>query len=192
MSLNLNKYFIVYEGEKDIEFINSIKTIIIRNKKIVSCKYHRNKITCIGGSLDDKKIHLIEEISSSKCCKVFVFVDEDKNSNTQERIDSLLKLNSKLTKIIISKPSIEIVLYSIFNYTKSILDQKTIEEKLKKYLKKYGIDYKHADEKVYAQIISIIEKDDVLKNQWFNNLKKLKEDGRSYFYDYIEFLEKTK
>lgn len=170
-----NKYYLIVEGEIELRLVKWLKTDLLKCKTKTICKKHRED-NC-HGTIPTKKI------KDNNCCIQIILKDTDdikqkdyKDKKTENNI------------IILSSPSIEIVLYAIFNYIDAELDIKTIEEKLNEQLKDYKIHYNH-DIVSLNKILKLLENNEELSKKWLQNLEKLNESKKSNFYELIKYFK---
>ncbi len=168
-----NKFCLIVEGEIESRLAIWLKTNFLKCKTKTICKAH--KIDNCHGTIPIKKI------KDNKCCKQIILKDTDdidpkiyEDKRTQNNI------------IILSSPSIEIVLYAIFNCTDSELVTNDIEKKLNEKLKVYNIKYNH-DISSLNKILKLLENNKELSDEWLKNLKKLHYSKKSNFYELVKY-----
>ena len=178
------KYSLIYEGEIDKKIVDDFKTKILNNVKIRYCKEHSFE------THGTPQINKIQNKKNNKCGQQIIIFDKDELSD--EWIKKYKNECEKYKKIsIISIPSIEIILYAIFNVSESIFNNNVLIEKLNKcLLDKWNINYKEDKNKeTINKIINNVIKDKKLIEKWINNIKKLKEFNISNFIDLINFFK---
>lgn len=176
------KYGIFYKGPIDLILINNLRSKIIANPTKSLCK---NKQHCrpLKGTISKRTINEILN-DNSDCCKKFIIIDKDKIPT-----DTINKLKScKKITLILSEPCMEIILYSIFNKTESILTKEIIEYKLNEKLKQYKIKYNHDPESA-KKIFDIFDDNENLKENWIKNIEELNKDNKSNLIEFINFLK---
>lgn len=171
-----NKYSYYCEGECDEKLLHSVKVTLLKSK-IPLCK------ACCKKANGTPRLNEIPKVK--KCCKRIVIFDKDNLSN--EQINKFKKdLLDKDVMLIISSPSIECVLYSIFDVPDAELGKKILESKLEISLNKFLIEYNHKPDNI-NRIIEWVSRNENIKQEWLKNLKKLKDKNRSNFIDIIDF-----
>lgn len=176
---NKYKYSAIVEGETEKRIFEKLKNNIIKANKLTLCKEHNFKNN--NGTIN------INKIKNLKCCTQIVIMDQDNIKNLNDYYNK----KSESNLLIVSKPSIEIVLYALCDVCESNINKKEIEEKLRKCLKnKFKINYKHGPEPI-KDIFYLLEDENQFQ-KWKSNLKKLKEQNKSNFIELIEYMEEYK
>ncbi len=181
------KYQLLVEGEMDEIFINFIKVHYLKSRNKSICNKHSyNYIQCI---------HKFESyLSNYSCCSNSRWVVCDKDELTDDLIKKI-KSTSNLN-LIISYPSIEIVLASFFKeITQENISTKKLENIINKGLEKHRSKIKYMHNTKFIQEFCKFLENNIYNHNielfdiWRKNLKTLEKKGTSNFIKLIEYFE---
>lgn len=177
---NNYKYSAIFEGETERLIFNELKVNIIKSNKLSLCKKH--------GSKNNEGTINISKIKKNNCCKLIIIMDEDDLKN----IDDYIKKRDESNLLIISSPSIEIVLCCMFTVPNVNNDKKDLNKFLSNYWSNKNKSNKYKkDANSIKEIIKIVGEDEKYK-KWKENLNKLHKNNKNNFVELLDFLEKFK